>query len=151
MALDLREINAQVDLPRDGDNPWVTFLIAGLAGAVLFSLTLAGSNLAAVELDEEFSTLVSLGASPSIRPRILALQMAYQLAIGIVFGSSLGVALFWIVTRGDVSVPNAIVPVEAIGVLAAVAVLATVAIATAHGPATPSTSSTSSRVSALAR
>ena len=148
MALDFREINAQVDVPRDGDNPWVIFLLTGLAGAVLFSMTLAGSNLAAVELDEEFSTLVALGASPSIRPRILALQMAYQLALGVGLGSALGVGLFWFVTRGDVSVPNAVVPAEAIGILAVAAVLATLVIAAAHGSATLNTSS---KVSALAR
>ena len=84
---------------------------------------------------------MALGASPSVRPKTLALQLAWQLALGVAVGSGLGVLLFWVVTRGDSSVPNAIVPVEAIGALSVAALAAVALVGLLHGPAEPAVSS----------
>lgn len=128
-----------------GDEGFVAVL--ALAGAgLLFALSLAASNLAAVEQDDDFDVQVALGASPEIRPRVLAGQIAWQLALAVGLGVPLSVFLFWVVTRGDPSVPDPIIPGLAIGALVAGAVLATVVVRVMHGPANPAASS---RVSSL--
>ena len=85
--------------------------------------------------------LVSLGASPKVRPRVLAAQSGWLLGLGVTAGALVGTALFWLVTRGDSSVPNAIVPVGAILTLAGTALLATTIIRVMHSPADPALSS----------
>ena len=133
------------ELPREGTPAFLGPLMLAVIGALLFTLALSASNLAAVEQDEEFSTMVALGASPNVRPRALAMQLAWQLGLGIAVGSTLGVLLFWVVTRGDSSVPTAVVPISVIAALGVAAVAAVAIAALLHGPAEPAVSS---RVSA---
>lgn len=124
------------------DGPQLTAMTLAVAGAaVLFSLALAAANIAARELDNDIAIQTSLGAAPSFRPRLLATQTAIQLFIGIALGAPIGAALFFLVTRGDPTVPDAIIPLEEIGVLAVAAVAATVAVFSMHRPATPAVSS----------
>ena len=132
-------------LPRDPGFGFIGELLLASVAVLLFTLAISSSTLAAVEQDEEFSTLVALGASPNVRPKTLALQLAWHLGLGVAVGSGLGVLLFWVVTRGDPSVPNAIVPVEAIGALSVAALAAVALVGLLHGPAEPAVSS---RVSA---
>lgn len=142
MIGDLQRGSAIREVPRGGGEFENFGLLAlGLVAVLLFSLALSASNLAAVELDEEFSTMVALGASPNVRSRTLALQLAWQLGLGVVTGSALGVLLFWVVTRGDPSVPNAIVPFGAIGALGGASIAAVAMAALFHGPAEPAVSS----------
>ena len=146
MIDELRDRTDWLELPQNHDeDAAIGVLLLGLVGGLLFSLAIAGSNLAAVELEDEFATLVALGRSPNVRPKTLAAQLAWQLGVGVAVGSGLGVLLFWVVTRGDPSVPNAIVPLGAIAVLSIAALAAVALVGLLHGPAEPAVSS---RVSA---
>ena len=135
------EVRTRLELPRSFDDDLFRWILAGLAASLLFSLALSSSNLAAVELEDEFSMLVSLGASPKVRPRVLAAQSAWLLGLGVATGSVIGTVLFWLVTRGDESVPDPIVPVGGILTLVGTAVLVTIVIRFMHSPADAAVSS----------
>lgn len=135
-------IRSTLDLPRsEPSDAAVRWVLTGLAASLLFSLALSASNLTAVELEDEFAMLVSLGASPKVRPRVLAAQSAWLLGLGVIAGSAVGVALFWLVTRGDSSVPDPIFPVGAMLTLVGTAILAAAIIRVMHSPAEPALSS----------
>ena len=68
-------------------------------------------------------------------------QAAWQLGTGLLLGVPVGIFLFWLVTRGDPSVPNAIVPLSAISALVVGAAAAVMVIRIMHGPAAPAASS----------
>ena len=136
-----------IDAPRsDFDDRQFLLVLSAVAGAMLFSMALAASNLAAAELDEEFAVQTTLGASPGLRPRLLALHMTIQLAVALAVGIPLGIVLFWLVTRGDPSVPSAIVPGAPIVALCVAAVAAAGTVRLMHGPAAPALSTRSSDV-----
>lgn len=135
------DMTVSAELPNSSSDVLFRWILAGVAAALLFSLALSTSNLTAVELEDEFSMLVALGASPKIRPRVLAAQNAWLFGTGTAVGSALGVALFWLVTRGDPTVPDPVVPVSAIALLLATAALGALIVQIMHGPAEPSLSS----------
>ncbi len=134
-----------LDAPRSPfDDRRFLIVLSAVAGAMLFSLALAASNLAAAELDEEFGVHTTLGASPYLRPRLLTVQMSVQLAVALAVGIPLGIALFWLVTRGDPSVPSAIVPGTPIIALCVATAAAIVTVRLMHGPADPTLSTRAS-------
>lgn len=111
---------------------WV--LIAVFGAAVVMS-AVALTKVAAAESDVAIQPMLDMGATPSIRRQFLAMQTGALVLIGGVFGSGLGVVLFWIVTRGDQSVPDPIVPWTAMAVLSFGAALAAAAmVAILFGP-----------------
>ena len=139
-------LRRNASLPSDRGDEDLTVILAGMGALLTFALALSTSNLAAGDQDEDFQVQVSLGAPPNVRPRLLATQTAWQLLLSVGLGVPLGVMLFWLVTRGDTSVPDPVVPGLAIGSLTAAAVLAVAVVRLMHGPATPAVSS---RVSSL--
>lgn len=88
------------------------FIRAAAAAAGLFGVVLGllAAGMAGSESHGEISTMVSAGARPSIRRRMLAIQAWIHLTIAGVLGSVLGVIMFWAVTRGDPTVPDPIFP-----------------------------------------
>ncbi len=135
------EVRTTLELPRSVDDSTFRWVLTAIAGALLFSFALSSSNLTAVELEDEFSTLVALGASPKVRPRVLAAQSAWLLGLGVLIGSAVGSLLFWAVTRGDSSVPDPIIPIGAILTLAGTAAVATLVVRVMHSHAEPALSS----------
>jgi hypothetical protein len=71
----------------------------------------AGTSLLAARSDRSSLDIVDdLGLSPAARRLMLSSQAGFQQLVAGVAGSLLGVVLFWLVTRGDPSVPDAIIP-----------------------------------------
>lgn len=95
---------------------FLPLLIAISLGVIVVS-ALGLTKLGAREADAALQPMVDMGASPSIRRTFLALQTGTLVLIGGVLGSGLGVVLFWVVTRGDRTVPDPIVPWSAIMIL----------------------------------
>lgn len=89
----------------------------GLVAGFLAAFGLIGAALSGVETEDEISTMIANGASPSTRRWFRANQSALQLLLAAAIGAPLGVLLFWAITRTDPSVPDPIVPWEAIGAL----------------------------------
>ena len=85
-------------------------LIAFVAGLLMVLLGYSAAVVALSEQDGDFSSMIAGGASPSIRRRVPALQSLLTLGLGSAIGCTLGVLLFWVVTRGDESVPHLIIP-----------------------------------------
>lgn len=142
LASRLADSPVWIQLPRTGpSDDAVRLTITAIAAALVFSLGLAASNLFAAALDHELSVHVALGASPSLRPRLLATQVGTQLLVGTALGAGTGVLLFWLVTRGDPTVPSAIFPTSTILALAAAAALSTITVRVMHGSASPAFSS----------
>jgi len=88
-----------------------------VAAGFLAAFGLIGAALSGAETEDEISTMIANGANPSIRRWFRANQSAMQLLLAGAIGSPLGVLLFWAITRTDPSVPDPIVPWEAIGAL----------------------------------
>ncbi len=100
-------------------------LIALVAGGLMILLGYSAAVVALSEQDGAFSSMIAGGAAPSIRRRIPALQSLVSIGLGSAIGCTLGVLLFWVVTRGDESVPHLIIPWSLSAVLVFAAPLVT--------------------------
>ncbi len=123
------------------DGMGLYWLAVALAAGFLAAFGLIGAALSGAETEEEISTMIANGADPSIRRWFRANQSALQLLAAGIVGAPLGVLLFWAITRTDPSVPDPIVPWEAIGALGLgvpVVVYALVAASTGSGAPTVS-------------
>ncbi len=117
-----------------GLDEFLSLLLAISLGVVVLA-AVGLTKLGAKEVDAQLRPMLDMGAAPSIRRRFLALQTGALVVIGGLLGSGLGVLLFWVVTRGDRSVPDPIVPWSAMLVLSAgAALLSAGAVAVLFGP-----------------
>jgi hypothetical protein len=88
-----------------------------VAAAILVVLGWVGSVMAGTEQRAALATMADLGASSSLRRRILTVQALIVAGVAGTVGSALGTLLFFLVTRGDSSVPTWIIPWDAVVVL----------------------------------
>jgi len=94
---------------------WIVLAIVVSIGLILARIF---AGLVGREIDNELSTMVSLGAKPSVRRRMLATQTFIQSLIGGVAGVVLGSVLFYLVTASDRSVVHPIFVWPALAILA---------------------------------
>ncbi len=74
--------------------------------------------MAGAEQRAALATMADLGASSSLRRRLPTIQALIVAGVAGTVGSVLGTVLFFLVTRGDSSVPTWIIPWDAVAVLA---------------------------------
>lgn len=115
-------------------------LLIGVPLGLVVLAALGLTRLGVKDVDAQLRPMLDMGAATSIRRRFLAMQTGTLVLIGGLLGSCLGVVLFWIVTRGDRSVPDPIVPWTAVLALTiGAAVLSAAVVAALFGPNTDRT------------
>ena len=130
-----------VEFSRNEETSALIALLTGFGASLIAALGLAGSVMNASESRHDLAAISALGTAPFVQRSVLATQTLLQLFVGTAVGSSVGVGLFWLVTRGDSSVPTAIFPWLTIGALTAIApMLATAMAWFLAGPTAPAIS-----------
>ncbi len=69
------------------------WVVVGVAAALALVVSFVTGKLIAVELDQDLASMVSVGAPPAIRPRLLGIQAFLHVGTGVALGLTLGTLL----------------------------------------------------------